>query len=284
MQLLAAAVGANLARTVATRDAHPVRAVLLARAGPRAGARPEPARGPRPGSDDPDQRPARLLDAVGAARPAGHLPAGARRDGAAVRADRRAGGRHRLVPGRRHPGHVERAGRQRGPRRAGLPGRPGDAGRAAGPERRLGAGRRAAPGLGIGINTGPAQVGNTGSSRKFKYGPLGNTVNLASRVEGATKHLKVPVLITGSTRAELGDAFATRRLCQVRVVGIHGAVELYELHGETASPEWLADRDAYEKALGPVRSRGSGSRRFRRCSPCWTGRSRAATTTCPRSS
>ncbi|MCI0457328.1 MAG: adenylate/guanylate cyclase domain-containing protein [Gemmataceae bacterium] len=103
--------------------------------------------------------------------------------------------------------------------------------------------------IGIGINTGPAQVGNTGSSRKFMYGPLGNTVNLASRVEGATKHLKVPVLITGSTRAQLGEAFALRRLCRVRVVGIQEPVDLYELHGETASAEWLAFRDSYEAAL-----------------------------------
>ena len=44
--------------------------------------------------------------------------------------------------------------------------------------------------LGIGINSGPASVGNTGSIHKFKYGPLGNTVNLASRVQGATKYLK----------------------------------------------------------------------------------------------
>ena len=55
-------------------------------------------------------------------------------------------------------------------------------------------------GLGIGINSGPALVGNTGSHKKFKYGPLGHTVNLASRVEGATKHLGVGLLITGSTR------------------------------------------------------------------------------------
>ena len=46
-------------------------------------------------------------------------------------------------------------------------------------------------GLGIGINSGAALVGNTGSRQKFKYGPLGHTVNLASRVEGATKHLGV---------------------------------------------------------------------------------------------
>ncbi len=109
--------------------------------------------------------------------------------------------------------------------------------------------------IGVGVNSGMVHVGNTGSSRKFMYGPLGNTVNLASRVEGATKHLNTPILITGPTRAQLGDAFAVRRLCQVRVVGIQGAVDLYELHGETASVEWMADRDAYEKALGLYESR-----------------------------
>jgi adenylate cyclase len=103
--------------------------------------------------------------------------------------------------------------------------------------------------LGIGINTGPVQVGNTGSSRKFVYGPLGHTVNLASRVEGATKQLGIPVLITGSTRAQLGNALITRRLCQVRVVGIAGAVELYELQGDTAPPTWMSRRDTYESAL-----------------------------------
>src|SRR5207302_9074849 len=45
-------------------------------------------------------------------------------------------------------------------------------------------------GLGVGINTGLARVGNTGTQRKFKYGPLGGTVNLASRVQGANKFLK----------------------------------------------------------------------------------------------
>jgi len=109
--------------------------------------------------------------------------------------------------------------------------------------------------FGLGLNTGVAQVGNTGSSRKFMYGPLGNTVNVASRVEGATKYLNVPALITGSTRAQVGDAFATRRLCQVRVFGIQSPVDLYELHGQTASPEWLAFRDTYEKALALFENR-----------------------------
>jgi adenylate cyclase len=103
--------------------------------------------------------------------------------------------------------------------------------------------------LGIGLNTGPALCGNTGSRQKFKYGPLGHAVNLASRVEGATKQLGIPLLITGSTKAHLGDAFATRRLSRVRVVGIAGAVDLYELHAETAAPAWLTRRDTYENAL-----------------------------------
>jgi adenylate cyclase len=104
-------------------------------------------------------------------------------------------------------------------------------------------------GLGIGINTGKALVGNVGSQSRLKYGPFGHTVNLASRVEGATKQLGVPLLVTGSTRECLGDGFALRRLCKVRVVGMEGAVDLYELHGEKADADWLTRRTTYEKAL-----------------------------------
>jgi adenylate cyclase len=104
-------------------------------------------------------------------------------------------------------------------------------------------------GIGVGLNTGPALVGNVGSRLKFKYGPLGHTVNLASRVEGATKQLGVPILMTGATREELRDAFATRRLCRARVVGIRGTVDLFELHAESGEDDWYNRRDAYERAL-----------------------------------
>jgi adenylate cyclase len=109
--------------------------------------------------------------------------------------------------------------------------------------------------LGIGLNTGRALCGNTGSRQKFKYGPLGHAVNLASRVEGATKHFGIPLLITGTTQALLGNGFATRRLCKVRVVGISEPVDLYELYAETASPEWTARRDMYEGALADYEAR-----------------------------
>jgi len=102
--------------------------------------------------------------------------------------------------------------------------------------------------LGIGINTGVARVGNTGSPYKFKYGPLGPTVNLASRVQGATKHLHCRLLITAATRNQLDDRFASRRLGTEKVVNIAEAVDLYEL-GSRDQTDWPEAKEAYEKAL-----------------------------------
>ncbi|HXG13488.1 MAG TPA: adenylate/guanylate cyclase domain-containing protein [Gemmataceae bacterium] len=102
--------------------------------------------------------------------------------------------------------------------------------------------------IGIGINSGPARVGNVGSRYKFKYGPQGNTVNLASRVQGATKYLKVRVLITGAVQAQLDDSFCTRRLCKVRVVNIASPIDLYEL-APPSEPGWDQLKQGYERAL-----------------------------------
>lgn len=103
-------------------------------------------------------------------------------------------------------------------------------------------------GLGIGINTGIARVGNTGSRHKFKYGPLGNTVNLASRLQGATKYLKARLVIAGATQAQLGTGFLTRRLGKIRVVNIAEPVDLYEVATES-EPNWPALHQGYEQAL-----------------------------------
>jgi adenylate cyclase len=102
--------------------------------------------------------------------------------------------------------------------------------------------------IGIGINTGMACVGNMGSKRKFVYGPQGDTVNLASRVQGATRYLRSPILITGSTRECLDPSFSARRLCQVRVVNIARPVDLWELRGPDESA-WQALKQAYDEAL-----------------------------------
>jgi adenylate cyclase len=102
--------------------------------------------------------------------------------------------------------------------------------------------------VGIGINTGLARVGNIGSQRKFKYGALGNTVNLCSRVQGASKYLQTGILLTAQTRSCLGNRFAVRRLCQARVVNIAEPVTLFELRA-APGPDWPDLCRLYEEAL-----------------------------------
>lgn len=102
--------------------------------------------------------------------------------------------------------------------------------------------------IGIGINSGVAYVGNTGSQRKFKYGPLGNTVNLASRVQGVTKHIGIQLLATGSSIAMMGGKFSARHLCKVNVWNIDEPVQLYELV-DNPTDEWRDLKRQYESAL-----------------------------------
>ena len=65
--------------------------------------------------------------------------------------------------------------------------------------------------IGIGINTGRVTVGNMGSDMRFQYTVLGDSVNLASRIEGQTKSYGVPILIGARTAQAIKDKFADRR-------------------------------------------------------------------------
>ncbi len=103
--------------------------------------------------------------------------------------------------------------------------------------------------LGVGIDTGPALVGNTGSRVKFKYGPMGPTVNLASRLENATKALGVTTLVTRATRDRLVPTVATRRLGTLRAQGFANPIEVFEVFEGEATPSWLERRDTFESAL-----------------------------------
>ena len=103
--------------------------------------------------------------------------------------------------------------------------------------------------VGIGISTGRALVGNIGTHRKFKYGPLGTTVNLGSRVQNATKLLRTGLLATGETIAQAADGtLPCRRLGRVRVRNIAEPVDLHEIFGPERA-DWTHLKGLFDEAL-----------------------------------
>jgi adenylate cyclase len=103
--------------------------------------------------------------------------------------------------------------------------------------------------VGIGVHTGPATVGNVGSPQRLKYGPRGVTVNLAARVESATKRLRLPMLVTRATAERLTDRLRNYRVCQAQLRGIAEPVDLFAVAPTSDARQTLRDLDRYQQAL-----------------------------------
>jgi adenylate cyclase len=130
--------------------------------------------------------------------------------------------------------------------------------------------------IGIGLNTGVASVGNMGSSLRYGYTALGDTVNLSSRLEGLNKEYDTHIVVNESTYAAAKSAgLVFRELDLIRVKGKDHPVTIYELVARKSelTPELQARLDAFAEGRALYRERqwDAAQRAFQRVLERWSG-------------
>ena len=110
--------------------------------------------------------------------------------------------------------------------------------------------------IGIGLNTGPCVVGNMGSDFRFNYSVLGDTVNLASRLEGRTKDYRIPVVIGSRTAEGAKRKFAVMEIDLIMVKGKKQPEAMFTVLGRSeveADPRCQELRATNAQMLGRFR-------------------------------
>jgi adenylate cyclase len=109
----------------------------------------------------------------------------------------------------------------------------------------------------IGINTGVAVVGNMGSATRLNYTAMGDSVNLAARLEGANKAYGTRILVGEGTVANMVPGIVVREIDLLAVKGKDRPVRVYEAVGfeENATDELRHDLDTFARGLALYRDR-----------------------------
>lgn len=109
----------------------------------------------------------------------------------------------------------------------------------------------------MGLNTGPMVVGNMGSRNRFDYTMMGDSVNLAARLEGVNKYYGTFTMASEFTVRDIGDEIVTRELDILRVVGKNEPVRVYELVARRGqvSPEKEKVLERFAEGLAAYRKK-----------------------------
>ncbi|MFP3089975.1 response regulator [Treponema sp. TIM-1] len=103
--------------------------------------------------------------------------------------------------------------------------------------------------IGIGINYGECVVGNIGFKDRMDYTVIGDTVNIASRLEGTTKQYRHPIIVSEYMYHAAKDFFIFRKVDSVRVIGKNQSVGLYAVYAAFAGEEARKDDPAFPPSL-----------------------------------
>ena len=115
--------------------------------------------------------------------------------------------------------------------------------------------------IGIGVNSGPVNVGNIGSEQRLSWTAMGDNVNLASRLEGMTKQYRTAIIISETTYVQVQHQFVAREVDKIRVKGKNHPVTIYELLGPMAEQKTHESLLTLTTAHWKVIARATGGRR-----------------------